>query len=282
MEEVGDGYFYDLLSRSFFQKFGSHKSYFVMHDLISDLARFVSGKVCVHLNDDKINEIPEKLRHLSNFRGGYDSFERFDTLSEVHCLRTFLPLDLRTRHRSDKVSKSRNPVKSGRYGGVFYLSNRVWNDLLLKGQYLRVLSLCYYKITDLPDSIGNLTHLRYLDLTYTPIKRLPESVCNLYNLQTLILYYCERLVGLPEMMCKMISLRHLDIRHSRVKEMPSQMGQLKILEKLSNYRVGKQSGTRVGELRELSHIGGSLVIQELQNVVDAKDASEANLVGKQR
>uniref|UniRef100_F6H954 Disease resistance RPP13-like protein 1 n=1 Tax=Vitis vinifera TaxID=29760 RepID=F6H954_VITVI len=91
-------------------------------------------------------------------------------------------------------------------------------------------------ITDLPDSIGNLTHLRYLDLTYTPIKRLPESVCNLYNLQTLILYYCER----------------------------------------------KQSGTRVGELRELSHIGGSLVIQELQNVVDAKDASEANLVGKQR
>ncbi|RVW29927.1 putative disease resistance RPP13-like protein 1 [Vitis vinifera] len=184
MEEVGDGYFYDLLSRSFFQKFGSHKSYFVMHDLISDLARFVSGKVCVHLNDDKINEIPEKLRHLSNFRGGYDSFERFDTLSEVHCLRTFLPLDLRTRHRFDKVSKSRNPVKSG--------------------------------------------------------------------------------------------------RHSRVKEMPSQMGQLKILEKLSNYRVGKQSGTRVGELRELSHIGGSLVIQELQNVVDAKDASEANLVGKQR
>ncbi|KAL6329370.1 hypothetical protein AAG906_017679 [Vitis piasezkii] len=59
------------------------------------------------------------------------------------------------------------------------------------------------------------------------------------------------------------------------------MGQLKSLQKLSNYIVGKQSGTRVGELRELSHIGGSLIIQELQNVVDAKDASEANLVGKQ-
>uniref|UniRef100_F6H8Z2 Disease resistance RPP13-like protein 1 n=1 Tax=Vitis vinifera TaxID=29760 RepID=F6H8Z2_VITVI len=68
--------------------------------------------------------------------------------------------------------------------------------------------------------------------------------------------------------------------HSKVKEMPSHMGQLKSLQKLSNYIVGKQSGTRVGELRKLSHIGGSLVIQELQNVVDAKDASEANLVGK--
>uniref|UniRef100_F6H911 Disease resistance N-terminal domain-containing protein n=1 Tax=Vitis vinifera TaxID=29760 RepID=F6H911_VITVI len=53
------------------------------------------------------------------------------------------------------------------------------------------------------------------------------------------------------------------------------------LQKLSNYIVGKQSGTRVGELKELSHIGGSLVIQELQNVVHAKDASEANFVARQ-
>ncbi|CBI23827.3 unnamed protein product, partial [Vitis vinifera] len=220
MEEVGDGYFYDLLSRSFFQKSSTQKSYFVMHDLINDLAQLVSGKFCVQLKDGKMNEILEKLRHLSYFRSEYDHFERFETLNE--------------------------------YIVDFQLSNRVWTGLLLKVQYLRVLSLCYYKITDLSDSIGNLKHLRYLDLTYTLIKRLPESVCSLYNLQTLILY-----------------------------QMPSHMGQLKSLQKLSNYIVGKQSGTRVGELRKLSHIGGSLVIQELQNVVDAKDASEANLVGKQ-
>ncbi|KAJ9687389.1 hypothetical protein PVL29_016039 [Vitis rotundifolia] len=263
MEEVGDGYFYDLLSRSFFQKSGSHKSYFVMHDLINDLAQL----------------IPEKfLRHLSYFRSEYDSFERFETLGEVNGLRTFLPLNLEVWSRADKVSKNRYPSGS-RLVVELHLSTRVWNDLLMKVQYLRVLSLCYYEITDLSNSIGNLKHLRYLDLTYTPIKSLPESICNLYNLQTLILYHCEWLVELPKMMCKLLSLRHLDIRHSRVKEMPSQMGQLKSLQKLSNYVVGKQSGTRVGELRELSHIGGSLVIQELQNVVDAKDALEANLAG---
>uniref|UniRef100_F6H948 Disease resistance RPP13-like protein 1 n=1 Tax=Vitis vinifera TaxID=29760 RepID=F6H948_VITVI len=259
MEEIGDGYFYDLLSRSFFQKSGSNKSYFVMHDLMNDLAQLISGKVCVQLKDSKMNEIPEKLRHLSYFRSEYDRFERFEILNEVNSLRTFLPLNLEIWPREDKVSKRTYPYV----------------------QYLRVLSLCYYEITDLSDSIGNLKHLRYLDLTYTLIKRLPESVCNLYNLQTLILYYCKYLVELPKMMCKMISLRHLDIRHSKVKEMPSHMGQLKSLQKLSNYIVGKQSETRVGELRELCHIGGSLVIQELQNVVDAKDASEANMVGKQ-
>ncbi|RVW30526.1 putative disease resistance RPP13-like protein 1 [Vitis vinifera] len=75
-------------------------------------------------------------------------------------------------------------------------------------------------------------------------------------------------------------LRHLDIRHGKVKEIPSQMGQLKSIQKLTNYRVGKKSGTRVGELRELSHIGGILSIEELQKVVDGGDASGANLVGK--
>ncbi|XP_010657762.1 putative disease resistance RPP13-like protein 1 isoform X2 [Vitis vinifera] len=182
MEEIGDGYFYDLLSRSFFQKSGSNKSYFVMHDLMNDLAQLISGKVCVQLKDSKMNEIPEKLRHLSYFRSEYDRFERFEILNEVNSLRTFLPLNLEIWPREDKVSKRTYP-----YGS----------------------------------------------------------------------------------------------RHSKVKEMPSHMGQLKSLQKLSNYIVGKQSETRVGELRELCHIGGSLVIQELQNVVDAKDASEANMVGKQ-
>ena len=47
------------------------------------------------------------------------------------------------------------------------------------------------------------------------------------------------------MMCKLIRLHHFGISHSGVKEMPSQMGHL--LQKLSNYRAGMQSGTRVGE-----------------------------------
>ena len=104
--------------------------------------------------------------------------------------------------------------------------------------------------------------------------------CSLYNLQTLIFYNCLDLVELPKMMGKMISLRHFDTRQCKDEEIPSQMGQLKGLQKLSNHVVGKQSGTRIGELGELSHICRSLIIQGLQNMVDSKDACKANLVGK--
>ena len=279
MKKEGEGFFHQLLSRSFFQNSGRHKSYFVMHDLINDLAQAVSGKFCVQLKNGNIKEISEKLRHLSYFRSEYDCFERFETLNDVSSLRTFLPLHLETLPRLDKVSKNRYSSNSW-WNVEFRLSNRVLNDLLPKVQYLRVLSLCYYEISDLPNSISNLKHLRYLDLTYALIKRLPDSICSLYNLQTLILYHCGELVELPKMMGKMISLSHLDIRHSKVKEIPSQMGLLKRLQKLSDYIVGTKRGSGVGELRELSHIGGSLVIQGLHNVVDVKDALEANLVEK--
>ena len=252
-----------------------------MHDLINDLAQLVSRKFCVHLKDGRMNEISDKVRHLSYFRSAYQHFERFKTLTNVSGLRTFLPLELGNLpfDGMDKVSKNRSPCSYAHC--LLGWSNRVSNGLLQKVQYLRVLSLCYCRIIDLPETIGNLKHLRYLDMSYTSIKRLPHSVCNLYNLQTLRLSFCHRLVELPTMMLKLIRLRHLDIRYCNLKEMPSQMGQLKSLQKLTNFRVGKKSGKKIGELRELSNIGGILHIEELQNVVDGRDALEANLVGKQ-
>ena len=141
MEEVGDGYFHDLSSRSFFQRSRSHKSYFVMHDLINDLAQLVSHKSCVQLKDGTVNEIPNKVRHLSySFSSERDPFGIFESLRNLNGLRTILPL---LGHlpfdRSDKASKKMSPSMSSISPGW---SNTVPNDLLKKVQYLRVLSLC--------------------------------------------------------------------------------------------------------------------------------------------
>ena len=128
------------------------------------MAQLVSEKFCAQLKDHKINEIPEKLRHLSYLGSEYDHFERFRTLNEVSGLRTFLSLDLWILPRKDKISKDRYP-RIFSYCLDFHLSDRICNDLLLRVQYLRVLLVSYYKITYLSDSVGNLKYLRYLDLT---------------------------------------------------------------------------------------------------------------------
>jgi len=44
-KEVWQQYFNDLLSRSFFQQSGENEKVFVIHDLLSDLAKYVGGGI---------------------------------------------------------------------------------------------------------------------------------------------------------------------------------------------------------------------------------------------
>ncbi|XP_028186566.1 putative disease resistance RPP13-like protein 1 [Glycine soja] len=65
-EEVGEQYFNDLLSRSFFQQSSSIKrTHFVMHDLLNDLAKYVCGDIYFRLEDDQAKNIPKTTRHFS-------------------------------------------------------------------------------------------------------------------------------------------------------------------------------------------------------------------------
>ena len=279
MEEIGEQYFDDLVSRSFFQQSSmdylvlwpffeqstKDKSCFVMHDLINDLAKFISGEFFFRLEIDKSCEITTKTRHLSYVRTKFDAFKKFEVSYEAKDLRTFLGLDL---------SESRWLWNN--------ISTMMIDDLLLKFKCLRVLSFSTYRnMKHLPTSVGNLKHLRYLNLSYTAIKQLPNSVCSLYNLQTLLLLECESLTELPTKMgrlvnlllleCesltelptkmgRLVNLRHLDISRTNLKEMPLQMGKLRNLHKLTTFVVSKHSGSSIKELRELQHLSGSLSI----------------------
>ncbi|XP_034701748.1 putative disease resistance RPP13-like protein 1 [Vitis riparia] len=262
MEEVGDLYFHELLSKSFFHRSATNESCFVMHDLIHDLAQYISGEFCVRLEDDKVQKITEKAHHLFHVKSAQSTvFKKFESLTEVKCLPTFGELDTMQL--------------------CFYaLSKRVLHDILPKMRSLRVLSLRYYNIEDLPDSIGKLIYLRYLDLSYTLIKRLPDSVCYLYNLQTMILLGCNELKELPSRIGKLINLRHLNFSYHKLSEMPSHVGQLKSLQQLTKFIVGQKSGLRICELGELSDIRGTLDISNMENVACAKDALQANMKDK--
>ncbi|XP_021822582.1 putative disease resistance protein At3g14460 [Prunus avium] len=81
-------------------------------------------------------------------------------------------------------------------------------------------------------------------------------------------------------MKELINLHHLDVSGTKIEEMPVQMGRLKSLRTLTAFVVGKSTGSRIGELRELLQLGGKLSILKLQNVVDARDALQANMKHK--
>nr|POE57942.1 putative disease resistance rpp13-like protein 1 [Quercus suber] len=105
-------------------------------------------------------------------------------------------------------------------------------------------------------------------------------MCTLYNLQTLLLSCCRFLTELPANMGWLINLRHLDISGTNLIEMPLLMDRLKSLQTLASFILGNKGGSSLKELRELRKLKGSLSILKFENVVDARDALEANLRDK--
>ncbi|KAH1064381.1 hypothetical protein J1N35_029368 [Gossypium stocksii] len=232
-----------------------------MHDLISDLAKYVTGEFICRLEGSGDScVITEKTRHLSNVQERYDVRKKFQRLPKAKGLRTFINL---------KSSFGRVDV-----------SNVLMNDLVMKSS-LRVLSLAgYTSINELPEDFGNLKHLRSLNLSKTSIKRLPNSLCTLYNLQALTLHGCSDLVELPRDMGRLINMLYLDIRETKLTRMPKGMGKLKDIRILTDFVLGDQTGSSINELGKLKHLRGRLAISKLKNVVHARDAKDANLKDK--
>ncbi|XP_011012194.1 PREDICTED: putative disease resistance RPP13-like protein 1 [Populus euphratica] len=271
MEDIGEKYFDDLVSRSLFQQ-SRASSHFSMHDIISDLAEYVSGEFCFKLG---INEsrsrlegehscsLPERARYLSiTSAAAYgEGLRIFRSIHGFQHWRTLFPL---------------------------YISREVdietLNEILPNLKRLRMLSICHPKDTSsqLLNSIGNLKHLRHLDLSCTAIERLPKSVCTLYYLQSLLLKECRHLMELPSNLSNLVDLQHLDIEGTNLKEMPPKMGKLTKLRILESYIVGKDSGSSMKELGKLSHIRKKLSIRNLRDVANAQDALDANLKGKKK
>ncbi|KAF3685513.1 putative anthocyanidin reductase-like [Capsicum annuum] len=207
-------------------------------------------------------------------------------LSEVKRLRTFLPLA---------------PSEGAEF---CYLTKKVLSDILPKLSCLRVLSLSYYCITEILESIGCLKHLHFINFSYTEIKYLPQSISDLYNLQTLLLRNCYYLIELPADMGKLLNLRYLDVSGSGIQKISLGLDKLVCLRTLPEFVVGsnvsslrtlpkfnvgtnssgtsnqKSKGSVIGALSNLLHLEGSLSILNLENVDNAWDAHEASLITK--
>nr|XP_023920255.1 putative disease resistance protein At3g14460 [Quercus suber] len=263
MEEIGEQYFDALVSRSLFQRCSNKESYFIMHDLVNDLATSIAGEFCVRLEkNDESKEITEKARHFScQNKGQFDNSKKFEFLYEAKGLRTFFSVESYWWQKFGNVEMKMMMIDTYQKEKKMMMID----DLLEEFKTLRVLSLPSIGIKELPDSIDNLKHLRYLNIRDSEIKHLPDSLCNFYYLQTLILP--QYITKLPTNMSKLINLRHLDNSEAKMEEMPPHMDKLKNLRKLPVFGVGKHDdGSSIKELGELQHLSGKLSLLNLENV----------------
>ncbi|THF97522.1 hypothetical protein TEA_007743 [Camellia sinensis var. sinensis] len=90
----------------------------------------------------------------------------------------------------------------------------------------------------------------------------------------------DQLITLPVNLQKLIQLRHLDLTGTNLQEMPMQMSQLKDLQLLTAFVVGKSKGLGIEELKEFHHLQRRLSISSLQNVTNGMGAMEAKLEEK--
>ncbi|XP_020114698.1 putative disease resistance protein RGA3 isoform X1 [Ananas comosus] len=256
MEDIGRIYFDDLLSRSFFQKLKDHNgNYYVMHDMIHELAQSVSKEECFRIESDNVREIPSTVRHLSI---NTDALLQLTSICDLKNLRTLV---------------------------FFSYNHSIGSDVFKQLRSIRVLDLTECKMEQLPKAAGKLIHLRYLAFAETP-KTAPSSIYRLYYLQVLDVSR-SRLPTLypkgmlfPEGMDKLINLRVLHVPGAFTSQI-ARIGKLTSLQRLAVFRTSKKKGRKIVELQNMNELRGSLRIMNLENVHSMQEAAEAKLNRKE-
>ncbi|GJN17405.1 hypothetical protein PR202_gb04467 [Eleusine coracana subsp. coracana] len=216
LEDTGNSYFSELLSRSFFQPY---KDNYVMHDAMHDLAKFISMEDCHQFEHNRMHDNAYKIRHLS-FR-----------CTDTKCMQ-FGPLYGYTKLRTLVIMHGYKSKMSQLPDGVF-----------VKLQYLRVLDMHGSGLKELPESIGNLKQIRFLDLTSTEIKTLPISIVKLYNLQILKMIDCNSLRDVPQGITKLTNMRYFEASTRLLTRIPG-IGNLICLQELEEFVVQKRPRTQ--------------------------------------
>jgi len=272
LEDAGSDSFDDLVDRSFFQK---DEHYFVVHDLIHDVAREVSLHECLTVDGSDLHKVFPSVRHVGIWTElvyNEQNIERSITFEEK----------LDQIQNNVIVTSLESLMLVGVYDENF---STKFVEILDQLRYIRVLKISAmpFNAEILLSSVKKFIHLRYLELRFDSDlhKPLPDAICKLYHLQVLDVRHWRGLDDLPKDMSNLVNLHCLFVPgsgslHSNI----YRVGQLKFLQELKEFRVRQENGFEISQLENLNEIRGSLSIFDLENATKKEEAYRARIKDK--
>ncbi|CAM0902579.1 unnamed protein product [Alopecurus aequalis] len=279
-EDVGLCYLNDLVNYGFFKmiKREDEHPYYIIHDFLHELAVKVSSYECLTIYSSNVRyiQIPPSVRHLSIIIDSTDvkdrmSFEDYNG-------------NLSALNKQLKVEHLRTLMLFGDYHGSFA---RTFGQLFREATALRVifLSEASYNLEDILHNFSKLVHLRYLRIKslYYWNLCLPSALFRLYHLEVLDLQGVRSFASSTINMSNLVKLHHFLVQENMV-HLHSNIcgvGKLKLFQELKEFRVGKESnGFELSQLGQLTQIGGSLGIYNLEKVQTKEQGNELKLIHK--
>ncbi|XP_024931616.2 putative disease resistance protein At3g14460 [Ziziphus jujuba] len=270
LEEVGEEYFHDLTSRSFFHK---SKFYgFTMHELVSDLAQFVSGEYCLRLDDNYLKILPKKTHHFSwTIKEAHINKKLKDVLGEDYSKihrKTTPPLTLRTRETHIKKLEDLSTEYCLR------LYDECLKIYLKKTRHLSWMTNEAHKSKKLEDVPYNnsLRTLLRIDGQFGLNNKFlmhPNSLQNFQCLRVLSLYRVDAVTGLLDFIGKLKLLRYLDLSWTEIKDIPNTICSLYNLQTLLLHYCSNLSMLpgSIGKLKHLRYL--DLSNTQVEEIPDA-------------
>ncbi|WVZ91392.1 hypothetical protein U9M48_037572 [Paspalum notatum var. saurae] len=276
MEDLGSDYLNDLVSHGFFQndKKEDGHTYYIIHDLLHDLAKNVSAYDCLSIQGSNLwaVQIPASVRHMSIVIENANVQDR--TTFQTH------KRGLDALGKRLKATNLRTLMLFGENHGSFC---KLFGDMFRDARTLRVvfLSGASYDVEDLLHSFSQFVHLRYLRIKGHVLNRkiLAGSISRLYNLLVLDLKECRSYLDSTREMSNLVKIRHFLVRddsyHSRIFE----VGKLKHIRELKRFEVKREKyGFELNQLGRLLQLQGSLEIHNLEKVEPTTELEEIKLV----
>ncbi|XP_015698758.2 putative disease resistance protein RGA1 [Oryza brachyantha] len=262
LEDIGEEILSQLIGKSFFEtktkvyQYSQRKEeYYIMHDLMHELARYVSSGECARvIGPGMLEGEKDTVQHLCVSGIDHLSTEEIKNISRFKNVRTVI------------------------IEGSSLIDNNTFHiveNVMEKSKSLRLLRSNLENTFHLP-KIADLKHLRYVDLRRIS----PDTICGLVKLYHLLLVDCFN--GSQEELKQVRYLGNLDhlryANYGKIGEFP--IGRLTSLQELHNYRVQGGKGNNISAISNLSTLR-ELEVFGLENVESHEEADNAKQNTKQ-